>query len=287
LKFLPAVQSGFRNYVNFEARACRSELWYFVLFTLIGVIATSVIAASSVHLSYTNDLFALVTMPPGLALAVRRTHDLNWRGWLVWVLWILMMATPIPRLLIGPNHLLDALTFAAMVALFVGAFILLIAWCQRGTVGPNRFGPDRLAELVQQPRPEQDANGTPSIQPTRRWWEKWWLAVIVWSIVIIWYAGFHAAIFHMLAQSDAYRLGVSVAQNSPVVASRLGTPVAVGTPDAGSVSNALTTNSGAAALSFPVRGPKGSGHIILQAAENEGVWRLTNIQLHLDGEAQR
>ena len=68
-----------------------------------------------------------MTFLPGLALNVRRLHDINWTGW-----WILIVLT------------------------IIGLFVLLYWACKKGTEGPNRFGADRLAELAAQtlsPRP--------------------------------------------------------------------------------------------------------------------------------------
>lgn len=282
MKFLPALQSGFANYVNFEGRACRSELWNFLLFTIVGNIATSFIGPHIAGLSVTNTLFTLATLPPVAALSIRRTHDLNLSGWFVWALWALTFATLIPGLLIAPGRVVAIVSTIMGAAAFVGAFILLIAWCRRGTVGPNRFGPDRLAELTRQAAGEQDAGSTPDIQPARHSWGKWWPAVLIWGFAIIGYAGLHVGILYTLARSDAYHLGASVVQNSPVVTDRLGAPVTVGKPDAGSLTNQLSSDSGMAVMSFPIRGPKGAGHIILQAARNGDVWRLTHLQLHLE-----
>jgi uncharacterized membrane protein YhaH (DUF805 family) len=41
--FNDAIKLGFANYVNFSDRACRSEYWYWVLFVVIGQLASGVI----------------------------------------------------------------------------------------------------------------------------------------------------------------------------------------------------------------------------------------------------
>ena len=123
--FVDAVKSGFSNYVNFSDRACRSEYWYWVLFAVIGAIVT-VIIDSMIGLSITYTIFALATFLPGLAVGIRRLHDLDRSGW-----WILLFLIPL-----------------------IGAIILIIWFCSKGTDGPNRFGADRLAGLGQiNPRP--------------------------------------------------------------------------------------------------------------------------------------
>ena len=132
MNFGQAIASGFSNYVNFTSRAGRSEYWLWVLFTVIGGLATGILDAaifpsSGPTSSPLNGIFELVTFLPGLALNVRRLHDINRTGW-----WILIVLT------------------------IIGIFVLLYWACKKGTEGPNRFGPDRLAELAVQnisPRP--------------------------------------------------------------------------------------------------------------------------------------
>jgi uncharacterized membrane protein YhaH (DUF805 family) len=123
--FIDAIKAGFGNYVNFSDRACRSEYWYWVLFVIIGAIVTHIIDAV-IGVRLTSTLFSLGTFLPSLAVAIRRLHDLDRTGW-----WMLLSFIPL-----------------------VGAIILIIWFCSKGTEGPNRFGADRLAGLGQmQARP--------------------------------------------------------------------------------------------------------------------------------------
>jgi uncharacterized membrane protein YhaH (DUF805 family) len=117
--FTQAIASGFRNYVNFSGRACRSEYWFWFLFTFIGGIATGLIdytAFPEAAVSPLNSLFSLACFLPSFAVAIRRLHDIDRTGW--W--WLI------------------ALTVIGLILLFIWA-------CIRGTIGPNRFGPDPLA----------------------------------------------------------------------------------------------------------------------------------------------
>jgi uncharacterized membrane protein YhaH (DUF805 family) len=118
--FSEAIKAGFSNYVNFSDRACRSEYWYWVLFAIIGAIVTYIIdLVIGIHV--TNPLFNLAIFLPGLAVAVRRLHDLDRSGW-----WILLFLIPL-----------------------IGAIILVVWFCSKGTEGPNRFGSERLTGLGQ------------------------------------------------------------------------------------------------------------------------------------------
>jgi len=121
--FGQAISSGFSNYVNFSGRSCRSEYWFWVLFVLIADIVAIAIDAA-IGMQIVSSLFGLAVLLPGLAVTVRRLHDLDRTGW-----WIFLGLIPL-----------------------VGAIILIIWFCSRGTEGPNRFGQDPLATLAPQMR---------------------------------------------------------------------------------------------------------------------------------------
>jgi uncharacterized membrane protein YhaH (DUF805 family) len=121
--FGQAISSGFSNYVNFSDRACRSEYWFWFLFVIIGNIVTLGIDYA-IGIQIISSLFSLAVLIPGIAIAVRRLHDLDRSGW-----WILLALIPL-----------------------IGAIILLIWFISKGTDGPNRFGPDRLAGMAPQMR---------------------------------------------------------------------------------------------------------------------------------------
>jgi uncharacterized membrane protein YhaH (DUF805 family) len=118
--FGQAIASGFSHYVTFSGRAFRSEYWLWVLFTVIGGLATGILDSAvfgyTVGSSPLNGIFELITFLPSLALGVRRLHDIDRTGW-----WLLIALT------------------------VIGIFVLIYWACKKGTPGPNRFGPDRLA----------------------------------------------------------------------------------------------------------------------------------------------
>jgi len=125
MNFSDSIKLGFSNYVNFTGRACRSEYWYWVLFTVIVSIVTFVIDGV-IGASVTSTIWELATILPSIAIGVRRLHDTDRSGW-----WILLGLIPL-----------------------VGAIILIIWFCSKGTDGPNRFGEDRLAGMAPPiPRP--------------------------------------------------------------------------------------------------------------------------------------
>ena len=117
--FGQAISAGFSNYVNFNGRACRSEYWYWVLFIILADIVAGIIDYL-LGMQIVSSLFGLVTLLPGIAVSIRRLHDLDRTGW-----WILLALIPL-----------------------IGWIILLIWYISKGTDGPNRFGPDPLATLA-------------------------------------------------------------------------------------------------------------------------------------------
>ena len=120
MNFSEAISSGFSNYVNFAGRAIRSEYWYWVLFVFLAEIVTGIVDFV-IGAQITTTIFALAVLLPGLAVAVRRLHDLDRSGW-----WVLLALIPL-----------------------IGAIVLLVWFCARGTEGSNRFGPDPLAGVGQ------------------------------------------------------------------------------------------------------------------------------------------
>ena len=78
------------NYANFSGRARRAEFWYYILgnfiilvpFYILGIIGiTNEMGALSTLGFMVYGIIILGTLIPGLAVAVRRLHDLNKSGW--------------------------------------------------------------------------------------------------------------------------------------------------------------------------------------------------------------
>ena len=112
----------------------------------------------------------------------------------------------------------------------------------------------------------------------QRLWAIW--GVIIWFGGIALFGGIIGGAFYLLRNSEAYQLGVSRLQASPVATNVLGTPISTGFPT-GSVS--LNGASGTAALSFSASGPKASGVVLLEAVKKDGAWVITRLTLKIDG----
>lgn len=115
MNFGEAIKSGFSNYVGFSGRASRSEYWFWTLFSILCNVATAIID-SALTIGFFSIIVSLALFLPGLAVSVRRLHDIDRTGW-----WLLIALTGI------------------------GIIVLLIFDCIKGTPGNNRFGDDPLA----------------------------------------------------------------------------------------------------------------------------------------------
>jgi uncharacterized membrane protein YhaH (DUF805 family) len=134
MNFQQAIRSGFSNYMNFRRRAARSEFWYLILFVSLGGLVAELfdfaIFSGVTAQSPLADVFQLVTFLPGLAVAIRRLHDTDRSAW-----WFLLILVPL-----------------------VGAIVLIVWWCTKGTKGYNRFGADPLPA---EPRPRHRVREAP------------------------------------------------------------------------------------------------------------------------------
>ncbi len=88
------------------------------------IIALAASLIDKVTTGHTMGLFytivALATFLPSLSVDVRRLHDIGKSGWCWWIVLIPL----------------------------VGIIILIVWFCQKGTVGINRFGPDPLGSKM-------------------------------------------------------------------------------------------------------------------------------------------
>ncbi|RYH07284.1 DUF805 domain-containing protein [Tropicimonas sp. IMCC6043] len=102
-----------QKYVDFSGRARRSEYWWFVLFVFIGNIIFGIIG-----IDLLGALWSLALLLPGIAVGVRRLHDLDKSGW-----WLLIALIPL-----------------------IGLLVLIYFFVQPGTRGANQYGPEPRVE---------------------------------------------------------------------------------------------------------------------------------------------
>ncbi len=111
-----------KQYFDFSGRARRKEYWLFCLFNMIFAIILEIIdtvtgltfSVGIVELGILGVIYSLLLFIPGLAVGVRRLHDIGKSGWFY---------------LIGLIPL-------------VGAIIVLIWFCKEGEHKTNKWGPD-------------------------------------------------------------------------------------------------------------------------------------------------
>jgi uncharacterized membrane protein YhaH (DUF805 family) len=114
--FVDAIKSGFGKYVTFSGRAARSEFWYWALFSILANLVAGILDGILGGIGLIGLIVSLALLLPGIAVSVRRLHDLDRTGW-----WLLIAFTG------------------------VGIILLLVWDCMKGTTGPNSHGADPLA----------------------------------------------------------------------------------------------------------------------------------------------
>lgn len=72
-----------KKYADFSGRARRKEYWMFFLFNMIFIYGTTILAAALEvpALMFLVVIYAFGTLIPGIAVAVRRMHDIGKSGW--------------------------------------------------------------------------------------------------------------------------------------------------------------------------------------------------------------
>ena len=117
------------NYANFNGRASRQEYWMFNLFNFIFTIVVGFIDGF-LSLGFLSLLYVLAILIPGLAVLVRRLHDVNKSGW-----WFFIIFIPI-----------------------IGAIWMLILLCTDGNPGENSYGPSPKAAPVSNKEPDTETD---------------------------------------------------------------------------------------------------------------------------------
>ncbi|HRZ43520.1 MAG TPA: DUF805 domain-containing protein [Bacteroidales bacterium] len=113
-----------KQYADFEGRARRKEYWIFALFNVIfGV--TAIVLDTLLEISFTESgygpiylLYMLAMLIPGLAVGVRRLHDVGKSG---------------------------AMILVGLIP-FVGGIWLLVLFLRDSEAGENQYGPNPKEE---------------------------------------------------------------------------------------------------------------------------------------------
>ena len=133
-----------QRYFVFYGRSPRAEYWWFFLFQMILSIVTTLIdimlglGGSDAPLS-TNLILALALFFPGLAVTVRRLHDINRSGWTVMVYLLMTIAVSVVGVVLSAflGGFGIMLLVLGMVLVSIN-FIILMA--TDGNPGENLYG---------------------------------------------------------------------------------------------------------------------------------------------------
>ena len=141
------MDRAFWTYVftSFQGRINREPFWI-----AFGILAAIEIAAQWLAGQAENDTLStildLAFTYPEFALAVKRANDRDLTPWIVALFFAGNVALDLFTLLNGPIDTTNSINGLILVpfALLAVALIVELGF-RRGTVGPNRFGPDPLA----------------------------------------------------------------------------------------------------------------------------------------------
>lgn len=92
---IDAYKRFLKNYANFKGRSSRGDYWWVILANLIIGFVLGFIAGLVPELGFLAGLYSLVTLIPGIALVIRRLHDVNKSGW-----WYFIACVPLVGLII-------------------------------------------------------------------------------------------------------------------------------------------------------------------------------------------
>src|SRR5689334_7444078 len=112
----------------------------------------------------------------------------------------------------------------------------------------------------------------------QRLWAIW--GVVAWVGSIAFVAVMAVSFFWLFTHTQPYTMAVERLTQSPAAIAELGSPISAGFPS-GHVS--VQNDSGSAELSFSATGPNRSGTVYADARKDLGVWRLTRLELAIDG----
>lgn len=153
--------NAMRRYVEFSGRSSRSEFWFFILFLILILIVASIIDQFALGSQGPGILYFIVSLAhliPGIAVSVRRLHDIDRTGLWVLLFWLApILVTIVGMVVMGGSIFMmtsgqDTAVFAGLAAMGLGFLliaiidivILIIAivfYVTPGTPGPNTYGP--------------------------------------------------------------------------------------------------------------------------------------------------
>jgi uncharacterized membrane protein YhaH (DUF805 family) len=140
-----------KRYADFSGRAPRAEYWWYSLFASVLRLIVVAIDRFTFDSIYGGQgplglLLLVALLVPGLAVAVRRLHDIDRSGW-----WYLLNAWSFALLITGSvrqsvvqlfEGLPTGLGFVMILAMIACVVLLFVFMITPGSEGRNSYGPD-------------------------------------------------------------------------------------------------------------------------------------------------
>ena len=147
MSFGEAIKSVFSKYAVFSGRARRSEYWYFFLFNFLVSIVLTILARINPQLIFLSYVYSLAALLPGLAVGVRRLHDIGKSGWYLFsplFPYLLLVVIIIVAFYTGSEPSTMSWIIIGIFVLGVLALtIMLLVWlCTDSQPGINQYGPN-------------------------------------------------------------------------------------------------------------------------------------------------
>ena len=127
--------------------------------------------------------------------------------------------------------------------------------------------------------------------PQKTWWGRnrfWVVPVGCLSPVLVCGGCFGVtflAVFSAIRASEPYSEAIAAAQANPDVKAQFGEPIEAGFWSNGNIE--INNASGKASLTIPIKGPKQSGTIYVEATKAAGKWEYSTLEVAPDGGGKR
>ena len=152
------------QWLSFRGRIGRKTFWLGYILPLLaasfvaGIIDTSLglvptgdaMAANAQQIGVVGSIVSLLSIWPSLAGCIRRLHDRDRSGWWIGGFYLLAIAVGLASILAamaaasGSSGAATVLLFASVLLFGYAIWLIVETGFLRGTMGPNRFGPDPL-----------------------------------------------------------------------------------------------------------------------------------------------
>ena len=145
-------------YFSARGRISRSQYWlrFFLPVFAIGIVLAIIAEVGGEAAKSLETIWQLVVLWPSIAVLIKRIHDRDKSGALVWALYgplipaIIVTVAAVVAVAAGGGEAAWGLVIAAVVLWVavagVAIWFFIEFGCMRGTIGPNRFGPDPVPQ---------------------------------------------------------------------------------------------------------------------------------------------